>query len=303
MTCFSPLKGNRAPGGQVTFSSRGWSDRPIVVGCGQCIGCRGRRAADWTARIVHEAQLHGDRNSFVTLTYSDECMPPDGGLRYRDFQLFAKKLRKKTGPFRFFCAGEYGEENFRPHFHAVMFGQDFRADRVEWRKTELGDQVWRSPLLESTWSMGHCELGAVTRESAAYVAKYAQKKVSGDLAETRYARVDPDTGECWDVMPEFARMSLRPGLGALWFEKYLTDVYPSDEVILDGRRQLPPKYYDKLVESYPSVPGAGVPGPVLLEGLKSKRRRLADRHKEDLTPARMATRESVMRARLRAREL
>lgn len=259
--------------------------------CGQCIGCRSRRAADWTARIVHEAQLYGERNSFVTLTYADECMPPDGGLVYRDFQLFAKRLRKKAGPFRFFCAGEYGEENFRPHFHAVMFGLDFRADRFEWRKTEAGDQVWRSPLLESTWEMGNCELGAVTRESAAYVAKYAIKKATGDVALTRYARVDPDTGECWDVKPEFARMSLRPGLGARWFEKYESDVFPADEVILSGRRQLPPDFYTS------KLPADEV------EKVKMARRRKARRREEDVSPARLAVRERVARARLRAREL
>ena len=42
---------------------------------------------------MHERQMH-EEASFVTLTYSDECVPRDFSLRYRDFQLFMKRLRK-----------------------------------------------------------------------------------------------------------------------------------------------------------------------------------------------------------------
>lgn len=46
--------------------------------------------------------------SFVTLTYDEEHLPPDGSLRKRDLQLYLKRLRRRL-PFRFFAAGEYGE--------------------------------------------------------------------------------------------------------------------------------------------------------------------------------------------------
>jgi len=38
--------------------------------------------------------------------------------------------------------------------------------------------------------MGHCEIGALTFESAAYVARYIMKKVNGDLAAEHYKRTD-----------------------------------------------------------------------------------------------------------------
>ena len=75
----------------------------------------------WALRCMHEAKLH-DRNCFVTLTYDDLHLPPHGSLRYRDIQLFHKKLRRRVGAFRFFLCGEYGEQLGRPHYHACYFG-------------------------------------------------------------------------------------------------------------------------------------------------------------------------------------
>ena len=93
MSCYHPLKGFRTPSG-VVFSELGRHDilGDIEIPCGQCIGCRMRRASDWTLRVMHEASLHSE-NCFVTLTYGRDKLPPDGSLEHRDFQLFMKRLR------------------------------------------------------------------------------------------------------------------------------------------------------------------------------------------------------------------
>ena len=41
-------------------------------------------------------------------------------------------------------------------------------------------------------------------------------------------------------------MSLKPGVGARWLEKFSTDVYPRDYVVIRGVKVKPPKYYDTL---------------------------------------------------------
>ena len=46
------------------------------IPCGQCIACRLSRSHEWTIRMVNEAHLH-ETNSFVTLTYSDDNLPPE----------------------------------------------------------------------------------------------------------------------------------------------------------------------------------------------------------------------------------
>ena len=42
---------------------------------------------------MHEKQLHR-HSAYITLTYNDEHLPENYNLRYRDFQLFMKRLRK-----------------------------------------------------------------------------------------------------------------------------------------------------------------------------------------------------------------
>lgn len=224
-----------------------------------------------------------ERNSFVTLTYSDEKVPKDFGLDLRDWQLFRKRLREMVGPFRFFCAGEYGGATLRPHYHAILFGLDFEDDRVLLKRTQ-GRPLWTSPLLEKEWGKGHVSIGEVTPESIGYVTKYCVKKQQA--LHRRCERVDADTGECWSVRPEFVTMSRRPGLGAKWFEKFAGDVYPSDEVVLSGRRHRPPRFYDLKLEA------------TELERIKSKRRDQAKARLADETPERRAVRERVAVARL-----
>lgn len=294
MPCFTPLKAYRAPDGGVVFDSkRGYSDRPLELGCGQCQGCRFERSRQWALRCVHEAQLH-KRNSFVTLTYSPENVPRDGGLDVTHWQKFAKRLRKAIGPFRFFHCGEYGERNKRPHYHACLFGVDFSADRIEWKPSKYGS-LYVSPLLAEVWGLGHCSVGALTYESAAYVARYCMKKLTGDMGEREYTRFDSETGEAWNVRPPYVTMSRggrggKGGIGSEWFEKFHSDVFPSDEVVHDGRRFTPPRYYLSKLEAQR--------GSDVVKAIQDARRARASKHKEDLTAARLAVREKVAAGRL-----
>lgn len=260
MVCFSPLKAYRAHGGGVAFSSKeGFGDLPLDLPCGQCIGCRIRRAQDWVVRCVHEASQH-DRSSFLTLTYDQVHVPSNGSLDHRHFQLFAKRLRKAGNRFRYLVAGEYGPETYRPHYHALIFGLDWSRDRTLWRTQP--HILYESPTLNELWELGHCTIGALTPETVGYVAQYTVKKLTGDKAEEAYTRLDLETGEEYQVKPEYAAMSRRPGIGESWFRRYHTDVYPSDEVIISSgggsgvsptkasgyKRVAPPRYYDKLHE-------------------------------------------------------
>jgi len=291
MPCFSPLKGFRAVGGGIVFSRSMSMGLPMTVPCGRCIGCRLERSRQWAVRCMHEASLYED-NCFITLTYSEKYLPPGGSLLKSDFQKFMKRLRRRfsSSSIRFYHCGEYGENTFRPHYHALLFNFDF-VDKVLW--SERGSfRVYRSAVLEDLWSLGRSEIGSVTFESAAYVARYITKKVTGDNAESHYRVVDSD-GVIVDRLPEYSTMSLRPGIGKGWYDKFKSDVYPSDEVIVGGRPSLPPKYYDSLLYKEDSDVAALV-----------KRRRAFRRSLEDETPARLEVREVCTRSRLtRAREI
>jgi len=108
------------------------------------------------------------------------------------------------------------------------------------------------------------------------------KKVTGHQADDHYRRIDPDTGEVYELDPDFNKMSLKPGIGAGWFDKYKTDVYPLDEIIVRERQMKPPKFYDRLLERH---------APKIFHKIKAKRKAVAKIISPDNTEARLRTRE------------
>jgi len=206
------------------------------VPCGQCIECRLKRSREWALRCVHEASLY-DENSFVTLTYEDKFLPPGGTLVKRDFQDFMRRLRREYGKVRYFHVGEYGERTGRPHYHALMFGLRFRDER-ECGRSGSGYPEFVSDELSALWTFGRHTIGAVTFESAAYVARYCVKKVTGPRAQEVYQ----------GRLPEYATMSRRPGIGSSWFKKFRDEVVRDDSVLARGHEVLPPRFYLKQLE-------------------------------------------------------
>lgn len=254
MPCYSPLQAWKSrdvnPGGKrslVFKKEQGLDGSELEVACGQCIGCRLEKSRQWAMRCVHEASLYED-NCFLTLTYNDDNLPSDWSLDKKHFQDFMKRLRKRIEPrkVRYFHCGEYGEENGRPHYHACLFNWE-PPDKELWSVRD-GVKLYRSAMLEELWTFGHSTIGEVTFESAAYVARYVMKKVTGAKADEHYKFIDNDTGELYSVIPEYTTMSRRPGIGKGWFDKYHSDCFPSDSVIIRGKEVQPPKYYESLYE-------------------------------------------------------
>jgi hypothetical protein len=254
MPCYHPLTAYQCADGSIVFQERRWFNtvKTLSLPCGQCIGCRLERSRQWAMRCMHEAQLH-ENNCFITLTYDNTHLPSDGSLHYQDFQRFIKRLRKKFGNtrIRYYMAGEYGENFGRPHFHACIFGHDFH-DKKLWKRSPSGSMLYRSEDLELLWPFGYSSIGDVNFESAAYVARYIMKKVTGNNAKQHYTETDQETGEITTRKPEFNKMSLKPGIGYDWYKQYKNDVYPHDYVIIKGKKVKPPKFYDKKYKSdYP----------------------------------------------------
>lgn len=241
MSCYSPLhayKGKSKESDKIAITFRrsdSWRGVRLDLPCGQCIGCRLERSRQWAVRCMHEASLH-EENSFLTLTYDDQHLPSDLSLRVSDFQNFMKRLRKSIAPrrVRYYHCGEYGEAFARPHYHALLFGYS-SPDRKFFSKR--GDnRVFTSDSMSRLWPHGFSVEGDVTFDSAAYVARYVMKKVTGDRAEVHYA----------GRHPEYTTMSRRPGIGAGWFAKFASDVYPLDRVVVNGKDTRPPRFYDGL---------------------------------------------------------
>jgi len=298
MPCFHPIQGYRAPGGQIAFTKRhGYSDLPITIPCGQCIGCRLEYSRQWAMRILHESSLYRD-NVFLTLTYRDEELPAHHSLELRHWQLFMKRLKKRLSgrQVRFFHCGEYGETTHRPHYHAILFNIDF-DDKVLLKVTENGDRLYTSSFLDDTWSHGDCYIGSVTFESAAYCGRYVMKKLTGQRKS-----------EYGDREPEYCTQSRRPGIGKPWLSKWKSDVYPNDFCVINGKKVKTPKYYDSLVKDPDSYHWEYDENnvPVFVGSLKlteselrtGKRIRNAKKHSDDNTSERLEVREHIQQTRL-----
>lgn len=242
MACISPIDAwyskDVNPSGKrsLVFDSKAsHSGVKLTIACGQCINCRLQRSVDNAVRCIHEAKSH-EVSTFVTLTYSNEFLPADGSLDHRHFQLFMKRLRDRSEfKFKSVMCGEYGETTNRPHYHALLFGCDF-SDRKFYKRNKNGDRLDTSELLDSVWKLGFCTVGDVTFESAKYVCGYIQKKIIGDKAADHYM----------GRKPEYIVWS--NGVGAGWFEKYGSQSYDHDFIVVDGKRMKIPRYYDNKYE-------------------------------------------------------
>lgn len=312
MPCYAPLKGFRSLDGVEKGGKPRISFNPIkainsahamVLPCGQCIGCRMDRVEQWGLRCMHEAQMH-EHNSFLTLTYDDEHLPADYSIRKPVFQKFMKRLRfDLLSKIRFYACGEYGDQNGRPHYHALIFGWDFHADRKLIKRTEFGN-LYTSEQASKAWPYGNIWIGDVTYKSASYVAGYVSKKITGEAAPTHYLRLHPKGYLC-QVEPEFQLQS--QGIGRDWFAKYKTDAFPSDFCVVEGRQVAVPRYYlNKLKEGETETPApqgrvlrhaSSAPSAKITR--KRKLRAASPKAKWNNSPERLKVRETIRKDRLK----
>lgn len=287
MTCYHPQTAYLpVGGGRLTFRESSSSLRQVEIPCGKCIGCRLDYSRTWAVRAYHESQMH-DASCFVTFTFSDEHLPRSQSLNRVFFTKFLKRLRRALDPvrIRYMACGEYGDANFRPHYHMIVFGTDFVSDRYYWRMSDRGDKFYRSPLLESVWTYGNSEIGDFSFKTAAYVARYITKKITGNLSDDHYQSCDSVTGAPVTLEREFLAVSRNPGLGSSWYAKFSDDL-KHDYCVIDGIKFPLPKYYDRKLDAFD------------LDARKFARSQRAIKRLVDSTDERLAVRKQVLLSKL-----
>lgn len=235
MSCNYPMlaiPSGTSKSGKTKYSMLGRYDHDLLAAypdaiklpCGKCSGCRAAKCREWADRMILELDHSGDA-VFLTLTYSDSCLPVflnvetgqcEPTLLKRDLQLFMKRLRKKfrDRELRYYACGEYGSKTHRPHYHMILYGvslQDF-PDLASRGTNELGDLFFSSDFLANeVWKNGFCLLSSVSWNTMAYVARYVKKKdygLAGDEYTNRIAQ------------PEFSVMSRDPGIGMYYIQDH-----------------------------------------------------------------------------------
>lgn len=200
------------------------------VPCRKCEECVSIRKSQWCFRALAEAE-HAFNSVFLTLTYSDDCLPDGANVCLRDVQLFFKRMRKnislwypdfdtdsQTGyPLKYFCCSEYGSKKQRPHYHMIL---------------------WNCPMssgeIERTWKLGFIKVKPCIEPTVQYTLKYFA---------------------CKDFAPEgrvqnFCVMS--KNIGREWLSDNL--YYDKTYVTMPGKNYkipIPPYYRDRLPHNYP----------------------------------------------------
>lgn len=285
MACTRPIRGHRQPNGSIKPSYQRGSTPSVfdavtftaqlTVPCRSCTACLLEDARHWAIRICGEASFWANP-IFATLTYDDEHCPFE--LQLDHWQNFAKKWRRDIGKMRFFHAGEYGGETFRPHYHAAIFTDHYFADSKTLKKTKRGDTLWKSAELSALWPHGFINYGELNFNSAGYIARYTLAKKGG-----------PARHEWRNIKQPYVTMSRNPGIGKKWIQKWMKDAYPSDFLIHNGHKVKPPKYYDRIL---------GETNEKLLAHIKQTRLEQAELHADDNTNERLIAKEKVLQAKI-----
>lgn len=237
MQCIRPLKASLARDGSVTFSQKQATPGliPFEINCRKCLPCRLNIAREKAIRCYHEAQIYGENNIFLTLTYDNDHIG-DGRLHYDHFQTFIKDLRAYLQyhmhgiRISFMVTGEYGEKTKRPHWHAIIF--NYRPTDEKFKYTsDRGDQVFSSEILTKIWAKGSTEYGSVNMDSAGYVARYSAKKlVHGNDDDHTFHPIH--------------RTSCKNAIGRNWIERYYKFTFENGFVVLpNGQQAKIPRYY------------------------------------------------------------
>lgn len=255
-----------------------------TIPCSNCYACKLNESAEWATRCMLET-LKSEHNYWLTLTYDDDYLNIANEMIWReeyadgqfhevifnnegdeiwctgtlvpeDMTLFMKRLREDyrqkyglTG-VKFFYAAEYGESNKRPHYHLLLF--NCALPEVGKYDPDIDDnfkEKWKSSKIDELWGMGIVDISQIEWSNAAYTARYSMKKIFNSMSKKDYYA----SGK----IPEFTRMSRRPGIGMEYYEQNKFKIYENDEMIMktvkgNTGRIKPPKAFDKLFkEQYP----------------------------------------------------
>lgn len=199
----------------------------VAVPCGCCLACRIKKRDEWVHRL--ECESSGRPSLFVTLTYSDQFMI-EPSLNYKHLQTYIASLRhafKCSGrpKFRYYAVGEYGDKNFRRHFHILLIGADMSC----------------SNILSALWPCGRVDVRPSCPERVKYCLKYITK-----FSTPRFKEF------CKSSSIASPRALMSKGIGKDWLFKHLDYLIEHPYYYRKGRKYPLPKYYTSFLDSFVS---------------------------------------------------
>lgn len=281
----------------------------VVIGCGQCMGCRIDRSREWADRCMLERQYH-EYAWFVTLTYDDrhlplvsyadpstgECKGTSATLNRPDVQSFLHNLRNALSDcvIRFFGCGEYGPSTWRPHYHLILFGPPLDDLVPVDGARQGGHQYFHSNVIQKAWSIYHP--GEMTFKEEllnpnAIVQPFCWFEPRGmiSVAECnwttcayvaryctkKYTGAQASFYEDFNLKPPFTMCSTGPGIARPYYDEHSMELYKYKYLNIKtettGKKIKVPHYFDRLYDlDYPEE----------MKVIKETRRKMAQRATE-----------------------
>lgn len=215
-------------------SSKTGCDYLSPTPCGHCRGCLKDYIQSWSDRCNFESQTQSMPSALVTFTYNDEHLPVDCGVNYDDVRDFNKRFRyyltskDSSRRYKFYVSSEYGLEDFRPHYHMMLFGFD--------PQSSFDMSCLYKAWCEHGEPIGFFEADFLTSGRIKYAMKYVHKELSADMQDDIAKRGLP---------PLFHTMS--KGIGFDWFLKNLDHLIKHRGYVSEGGFVRPlNRYYQDL---------------------------------------------------------
>ena len=112
-------------------------------------------------------------------------------------------------------------------------------------KVSNGNIYYWSELLSKIWNRGQVVIGKVNYQTCAYTARYVVKKARGKDKDFMVVNLG--------IIPEFVKMSTRPGLGSNFCLKNLEHIIKYDAIQVPTSDNVInnsiPRYFMKIIES------------------------------------------------------
>lgn len=203
--------------------------------CGQCEYCRVIARMDDVNRLKLEYGMR-PHAFFITLTYSDECMPVFSGvaeLWEHDLISFINRIREALPKVTIYAVGEYGgrlfgnadaKRDIHPHYHIALFSAH----------KEIHDQI--REVCDTRWRLGHCHILQLSSGLIDYITGYLSDKLTNEKSMERVKGLR--------IAPVFTYKSRRPAIGDI--SDQLIDITEEHgevtHLTLDGKKVRIPKY-------------------------------------------------------------
>lgn len=206
-------------------------EKKLLVPCGFCHSCRSNYRDMWVERLSHH-MITEKKGISLMLSYNDDNLPSDGCVNVRDIQLFIKRFRKFFSDLKitYFAASEYGTENYRPHYHLLIFGIDCPF-------SNFGRIKLSNLISKNIWKKGYCFVGELNIKTIKYTTKYVLKNIF--RGKTRKDFINGG------LTPEFTLKS--QGIGLEYLKTHI-NLYIQKACGYLRNNRIPRYYRNKLIE-------------------------------------------------------